>query len=189
VLDKPLARQQAATIVSDENPSPASGVIGVFTDLPEAEEAIAQLGNVGVPAAAISLVTQNLSSEGKVHGFVTMGDVAVSGATTGSWVGGIFGLLGGAALVFTPAGPLVITGGLVAALLGGLEGSGIGMGLGGLTGAVFGHFVAKHHIPKIEQYLTGGKYLVAVQGNDETLDLAHRTLADHGAEITDHAGT
>lgn len=165
-----------------------AGLIGAFTDVDRAEQAIAQLGKQGVPASAISLVSQGLSSKGKVHGFVTTGDVATVGSSNGAWVGGIFGILTGAALVFTPAGPVVVAGGLAAALLGGLEGAGVGAGIGAVTGAIFGHFVAKRHIPKIESRLTSGEYLVVVNGDDDVRALANAVLADAGADVSDHTG-
>ncbi|MGH3842368.1 MAG: general stress protein [Pseudonocardiaceae bacterium] len=62
-----------------------------------------------MPAEQVSIVGQDLHSETHVHGFVTTGDVAKTGAKTGAWVGGLFGVLTGAALLFVPGvGALVV---------------------------------------------------------------------------------
>jgi hypothetical protein len=163
-----------------------TAVIGVFDDIVAAQKAVQALGAQNVPASAISFVTQGLTVEGRVHGFVTTRDLVGAGAETGAWFGGIFGLLAGAAFVFTPAGPVAVAGALVAPLLAGLEGAGLGGGIGAVTGALFGRFVAKHHIPKIESHLTGGKYLVIVQGDLETVKIGHDVLVGAGAEISEH---
>jgi hypothetical protein len=161
-------------------------VIGIFKDMKAAEKAIKDLGARGVPASAISLVTQNLTVEGEVQGFVTTRDLADETAKIGAWTGGIFGLLTGAALILTPAGPMLVAGGLAAPLLGALEGAGVGYGLGALSGAIFGRLVAKHHIPKIETHLSDGEYLVVVQGDPEIVGVAREVLKADGAEISDH---
>jgi hypothetical protein len=73
----------------------------------EAEEAVTALLDSGVPAGQISIVGQDLPSETQVHGFVQTADVAKSGAGAGAWVGGLFGILSGAALLFVPGvGPV-----------------------------------------------------------------------------------
>jgi hypothetical protein len=41
-----------------------------------------------VPAEQVSIMGQDLHSETQVHGFVTAGNVAKTGAKSGAWVGG-----------------------------------------------------------------------------------------------------
>jgi hypothetical protein len=90
-------------------------------------------------------------------GFVGSGDVAKTGAATGAWVGGLFGVLTGAALLFVPGvGALIVLGPLAAGALAAAEGAVAGGGLG----AVLGHFIAKRHVPKYSRHLEAGKYLV-----------------------------
>jgi hypothetical protein len=68
-------------------------------------------------AGSVSIVSQNLEGEKQVHGYITTGDVAEKGAVTGAWVGGIFGLLIGAAFIWVPGfGPLLVAGPLAAAI-------------------------------------------------------------------------
>ena len=78
-------------------------VIGVYNSMVEAEEAVRMLDKGSFPIKQVSIVAQDMQSEKEVHGYVTTGDVAKSGANTGGWVGGIFGLLAGAAFIWVPA--------------------------------------------------------------------------------------
>ncbi|MCQ4041083.1 general stress protein [Streptantibioticus rubrisoli] len=88
--------------------SEVNGVVGVYSSMREVEDAVRALLRQGIPAEQLSVIGQDLTSETRVHGFVTTGDVARSGAKTGAWLGGLFGLLSGAALLLVPgAGPLL----------------------------------------------------------------------------------
>jgi len=132
-------------------------VVGVYESMKDAEAAVATLLEQGVPAAQVSIVGQDLHSETQVHGFVTTGDVAKTAAKTGAWVGGLFGVLSGAALLFIPGvGALIVLGPLAAGALATAEGAAAGGGLG----AVLGHFIAKKHVPKYSRHLEAGNYLV-----------------------------
>ncbi|PZS28243.1 MAG: DUF1269 domain-containing family protein [Pseudonocardiales bacterium] len=132
-------------------------VVGVYASMKDAEQAVRTLLEQKVPAEQVSIVGQDLHSETHVHGFVTTGDVAKTGAKTGAWVGGLFGVLTGAALLFIPGvGALVVLGPLAAGALTAAEGAAAGGGLG----AVLGHFIAKKHVPKYSQHLQEGNYLV-----------------------------
>ena len=54
----------------------------------DAEAAVRTLLEQGVPAEQVSIVGRDLHSETQVHGFVTTGDVAKTGAKSGrGWVG------------------------------------------------------------------------------------------------------
>ncbi|MBV9144182.1 MAG: hypothetical protein JO115_25220 [Pseudonocardiales bacterium] len=132
-------------------------VVGVYESMKDAEAAVRTLLEQGVPAEQVSIVGQDLHSETEVHGFVTTGDVAKMGAKSGAWVGGLFGVLSGAALLFVPGvGALVVLGPLAAGALAAAEGAAAGGGLG----AVLGHFIAKKHVPKYSRHLEAGNYLV-----------------------------
>src|SRR6516225_188040 len=101
-------------------------VVGVYNAMDDAEKAVHALNQV-------TIVTKDISTEKKVHGYVTGCDVSKAGAKTGAWVGGIFGLLVGAAFLWVPAvGPVIVAGSLSAALMGGVEGALAGAALGGI---------------------------------------------------------
>lgn len=163
-------------------------VIGVYHTMSEAEEAVRMLDKGGFPIKQVSIVAQDMESEKEVHGYVTAGDVAKSGAGTGAWVGGFFGLLVGAAFIWVPGfGPLLVAGPFAVMLLGGIEGAIAGATGGGLLGALVGWGVSKEHILKYEEKLKGGKYLLMAHGSAEEVTRAHNILQGTGAaEVTHH---
>lgn len=161
--------------------SQESSVVGVYDDLDHAEDAVRALGERGFPIQQVSILANNLGSEKKVHGFVTSCDVAKSTARTGAWVGGIFGLLAGAALVWIPGvGPLIVAGSLTAVLLGGVEGAVAGAAVSGMLGWLAGLGISKQHILKYEESVKAGKYVVIAHGTADDVAKARGILADTG---------
>ena len=153
-------------------------VIAVFNDLESVQRAIVKLADDGFPIDRISIIGKDLQSEFRVNGFVTMGDIARPSAATGAWIGGLFGLLSGTALLFMPgAGPLIVLGSLASAAVGAAEGALVG----GAVGAVLGHFVAREKLPKYERLVATGKYLVVVHGMEDDVERARRMLLEHGS--------
>ena len=153
-------------------------VIAVFNDLESVQRAIVKLADDGFPIDRISIIGKDLQSEFRVNGFVTMGDIARPSAATGAWIGGLFGLLSGTALLFMPgAGPLIVLGSLASAAVGAAEGALVG----GAVGAVLGHFVAREKLPKYERLVATGKYLVVVHGMEDDVERARRILLEHGS--------
>lgn len=152
-------------------------IAGIYDSMSAAEAALARLDQSHFPLEKVSILAQNLESEKQVHGYVTMGDVAADSAVTGAWVGGLFGLLIGAAFIWVPGfGPLLVAGPFAAALLGGLEGAVFGAAGAGLLGALVGWGVSKKHIVKYEESLRGGKYLLIIHGTPEEVEQAHAIL-------------
>jgi len=169
--------------------SQENSIVEIYENMAAAEDAIRMLDRGGFPMKQISIVGQDLQSEREVHGFITTGDVAKSGAGTGAWAGGLFGLLMGAAFIWMPGfGPLVVAGPFASALLGGVEGVVAGAASGGLLGVLIGWGVSKQHIIKYEEHLKGGKYLLIVHGSQEDIDKARNILAvENAAEVAVHA--
>jgi hypothetical protein len=152
-------------------------VVAIYSRMSDAENAIRLLDESGYPVNQISIVSRDLESEKQVHGFITTGDVAKSGAATGAWVGGLFGILIGAAFLWIPGfGPLMVAGPFAAMLLAGAEGVLTGAVGGGLLGALIGWGVSKKHILKYEERLKGGEYLVIAHGSAEEVERAHSIL-------------
>jgi hypothetical protein len=165
-------------------------VIAVFPDLDAAQQAVERLFKAGFPPDHISIIGKDLQSETRINGFVTTGDIAGPAAATGAWVGGLFGLLGGTALLFIPgAGPLLVLGPLAGAAVGAAEGA----IFGGAVGATLGHFVAKEHLPKYERTIAAGNYLVVAHGLEDHVTRARQLLTDAGAADVqrhdDHRGS
>jgi len=162
--------------------------VAIFDSMSQVEEAIGLLVDGGIKRHKISVVTQSLETETKIHGFMTRGDAINEGVETGAWTGGIFGLLVGAAFVWFPGfGTLLIAGPLAATGLGTLEGVGVGAVGGGLVGALLGNAVEKRHIPKYEEAIKGGKFLLIVKGSTEDVQQAMHILERQPGEVGMHA--
>src|SRR5262249_3742984 len=119
----------------------------------------------------------DLGTEKKIHGYVTSCDVAKGAARTGAWVGGIFGLLVGAAFLWVPGvGPLIVAGSLSSALLGGVGGAVAGAAVSGVFGWLAGLGISKQHILKYEESVKAGKYLLIAHGSPEDVKKARGIL-------------
>jgi len=162
-----------------------NSVVHVYANMAATEAAIHKLAEADFPIKQVSIMGQDMASEKEVHGYITAGDVAKSSAGTGAWVGGLFGVLIGAAFIWVPGfGPLFVAGPFAAALLGGVEGAVAGAAGGGLLGALFGWGISKQHILKYEESLKAGQYLLIVNGSPEEIDWARDILEDSEAVET-----
>src|SRR5262249_38140186 len=161
----------------------------IYAHIDQAEEAVQQLAQGGFPIQQVSIIAKDLGTEKKIHGFVTSCDVARSSARTGAWVGGIFGLLVGAAFLWIPgAGPLVVAGSLASALLGGVEGAVAGAAVTGVLGWLGSLGISKQHILKYEESVKAGKYLVIAHGTPEEVEKARAVLVGtRPTELNVHA--
>jgi hypothetical protein len=57
----------------------------------------------------------------------------------------------------------------------------------GLVGAILGAFLSRKHIPKIEQHIRAGRYLVLVHGSAEEVGRAQEVLRNAGSiEVSQH---
>jgi hypothetical protein len=166
-----------------------SSVVGIYAHIDQAEEAVQKLGQGSFPIQHVSIIARDLGTEKKIHGFITPCDVAKSSARTGAWVGGIFGVLLGAAVVWIPGlGPLVVAGSLTSALLGGLEGAVAGAAVTGVFGWLASLGISKQHILKYEESVRAGKYLVIAHGTPQEAEKARAILAGTGpTELSLHA--
>ena len=89
----------------------------------------------------------------------------IDGARIGTWTGGFFGILAGAAFLIVPRiGPLVIAGPLAATLLGGIEGAIAGSAVGALAGALVSLGFSKNEAILYESQIKAGKFLVTLKG-------------------------
>ena len=155
-----------------------NSVVGVYTSLDAAESSIRLLGDGGFPIQKVSIVATQIQDSKRVHGFVTPCDIAKSSATTGAWMGGIFGLLVGAAFLWVPGfGPLVVMGSLSAMFLGGIEGAMAGAAVTGLLGWLAGVGISKEKIISYENDVKAGKYLVIAHGPSSSVEQARAILS------------
>ncbi len=165
-----------------------STVVAVYPHVDQAEEAVRHLQQGGFPTDHVSIIARDLGTGKKVHGFVTSCDVAKAAAGTGAWLGGIFGLLVGAAFIWVPGvGPLVVAGSLTSVLLGGLEGAVAGAALSGLLGFLTSLGISREQILKYEESVKAGNYLVVAHGEEPEVARARSILgATSPAELNTH---
>jgi hypothetical protein len=163
-------------------------VVAVYKKMEDAEEAIQKLSDAKFPVTQVTIVAKNLHSEKQVHGYVTACDVSKSAATTGAWVGGIFGILIGAAFLWLPGvGPVIVGGSLASMLLGGAEGALAGAAASGIFGLLVGWGISKQHIIKYEELVKAGAYLVIAHGTPEDVARAKSILAPtKPSELNEH---
>jgi hypothetical protein len=153
-------------------------VVGVYKSLDEAEQAVRALASGGFPIQKVSIIAKDLRDSRRVHGYVTACDAARSSATTGAWVGGIFGLLVGAAFLWVPGvGPLVVAGSLASMLMGGIEGAVAGAAVMGVLGWLTALGISKEKILKYEEAVKAGKFLVIAHAPEADVKKARDILA------------
>jgi hypothetical protein len=156
-----------------------SVTVAAFGSIAEAETTVRTLIEGGVSADKLSVLAKDMQCEKQVHGFVTSCDVAKKVATGSAWLGGLFGVLAGAAFIWVPgAGPLIVAGSLASTLLGGVEGAVAAAATGGVLGWLGALGVNKKHILKFEDHLKAGRYLVVVNGSVEDLEKADSLLSN-----------
>jgi hypothetical protein len=157
-------------------------VVTTYDSLDKAEAAVRSLDKNKFPIQQVTIIAKGLENEKQVHGYVTACDVSKQGAATGAWVGGLFGLLAGAAFLWVPGlGPLVVAGSLTSTLLGGVEGALAGAAVGGIFSGLAAWGISKQHILKYQDVVKAGKYLVVAHGTPDEVGLAHRVLEASGA--------
>ena len=178
---------QASTSTASKAPtSTVSSVIAVFPDHDSAERAVKLLSEEGFPMSNLSIVGRDFQLSEKPIGFATPGEFMKEGAVTGAWVGGLFGMLVGAAFLVVPGvGPMVAAGPLVAAMIGGLEGALAGAAFGALGGALVGWGVPNDQALLYEIEVKAGKFLLIARGTPEEIDRAKALLETCSPERLD----
>ena len=162
--------------------SEQSSVVGVYATLATAESAVKKLDQGKFPIQQVSVVAKDIQDEKKVHGYVTACDVSKAGAKTGAWMGGLFGVLVGAAFIWVPGvGPAIVAGSLATALLGGVEGALAGSAMGGILSGLSAWGISKQQILKYEETVKAGSYLLVAHGSPEQVAQAQSLLQGTGA--------
>jgi heat induced stress protein YflT len=152
-------------------------VVAVVSDMDAAQDAAERLIAAGIGTDHVSIVGKDAQSPRRVNGFVTTGSIAGQSAAAGAWIGGVFGLLMGTALLFVPgAGPLIVLGPLAAAAVGAAQG---GL-LGGAVAVLLGHFVEDDERQRYEQLVRDGCCLVVVHGDEQEVARARQLLDEAG---------
>ena len=115
-----------------------------------------------------------------------MPEGATVGASAGGALGGTIGLLAGiGALAIPGLGPFIAAGPIIAALSGGA----IGMGVGGLTGALIGLGIPEYEAKRYEGKVKEGGILISVHSeNSEETSSAKAIFKEEGAHDISSTG-
>jgi hypothetical protein len=156
--------------------------VGVYDGIPQADRAVWELVNAGIPKERITVICPTCTHE-KYEGLdkeQPSGSHTVAGAATGGAIGALLGGLA-AAIGITATGG---TGLLIAGPL--LFSSGTGALFGGFVGAMMTRGMEREVADFYDQALEKGKVLLAVEVGDEVTSsevaIADRIFAETGAE-------
>jgi uncharacterized membrane protein len=156
---------------------PTGITIAVYESHELAERAVKALRDAGIALRKISIVGKDVHSEEHAVGYFNMGDRAKFFGKFGAFWGTMAGILLGSFVMFVPVfGHLVILGPLAATVVSGLEGAAVGGAAGALIGALSGLGIPKDSVIRYQKALEADKFLVAVQGSAEDVQLASAVL-------------
>ena len=155
---------------------------GVFQDHACAEAALQQLQQIGFPMDRVSLITQHQSqgdvredSPAEFSRHETLKHLE-RGAIEGGEIGGLVGLLMGAATLFLPGIGSVVMLGATPALIGMFAGGFYGSVSGGLLGATINSNIPPQSAKLYAERLKQGQDLVVVEGTDAEIQQAESVL-------------
>jgi uncharacterized membrane protein len=155
--------------------SDTHSIVASFPSHTEAEDVVLELQKEGFDMQKLSIIGKDYRTNEHVRGFLTWKDTAQAGAAGGaywgSFVGGLFGILAGAGVLFIPGmTPIVIAGPITGLLAGWLEGSIVGGAaagtIGGLSGALLGLGIPKDEVVKYETRIQAGEFIILVTGGE-----------------------
>jgi uncharacterized membrane protein len=168
-------------------------IVATYPSHTEAERVVVELQNKGFDVQKLSIIGKDYRTTEHVRGFLTWQDIAADGAKGagywGSFVGGLFGILAGAGVLFIPGvGQVVIAGPVVGVLAGWLEGTlagaAGGAAIGGLAGALSGLGIPKGEIVKYEAKIESGEYMLLVTGSEADVSQAQKMLDRISHEVS-----
>ncbi|HEX6289710.1 MAG TPA: hypothetical protein VFZ66_10995 [Herpetosiphonaceae bacterium] len=172
-------------------------VVGLFESIRDAEAVVRELRAAGISDADISFAGRNADAATmEANTYTTEGhseaaEGAGFGATGGTIVGGLTGLLVGLGAITIPGvGPVIAAGTLATALGSAALGAGIGAAAGGLLGALVGAGIPEEDAHVYSEGIRRGGSLVMAQVSDNmvdtTLDIMERynvvDIDERGAE-------
>jgi len=165
-----------------------TAVFGIYSSLPNADNATDTLVRSGFPAADISaLLPDNLGTkEIGTQKATKAPEGAATGAGSGAVLGGALGLLAGiGALAIPGVGPFIAAGPIMAAL----AGVGVGGAVGGFTGALIGLGIPEYEAKRYGGRIQKGGILLSVHcDTSEEIKRAKEVMKNAGAEDISSTG-
>ena len=164
--------------------------VGLFYSRDEAERALRALKDDGFDMNRVNVIAKDADEVTQSAGVDTAYDEgnnaaegAGAGATSGAVLGGIGGLLLGLGTLAIPGvGPIIVAGEAASAIATTLAGAGIGAAAGGIIGGLVGLGIPEDKAKIYSDRVSGGSYLIMVNGTDDDISRAERILQDNGIE-------
>jgi hypothetical protein len=158
--------------------------IGTFRNKQEAERALHELKNSGFSMDRVSILAKDTERNEQIAGnrVKDRGDTEAQegagiGATTGTVLGGLGGLLVGLeALLIPGVGPFLAAGTIATTL----AGAGIGAAAGGIVGALTGLGIPEEEARNYSDHVSQGEYLVIIEGTEAEIERASIIFSDRG---------
>ena len=158
--------------------------IGTFPNRQQAETALNQLRDSGFSMDSVSILAKDTGESDQIAGtdVTDRGETEAQegagiGATTGTVLGGLGGLLVGLeALIIPGIGPF-IAGGAIATTL---AGAGLGAAAGGIVGALTGLGIPEEEAKAYSERVSRGDYLVILDGPEDKINRAAALLMSLG---------
>ncbi|WP_319419371.1 general stress protein [Pleurocapsa sp. FMAR1] len=164
--------------------------VGLFYSREEAEKALRALKDDGFDMNRVNVIAKDADQVTQSAGVDTAYDEgnnaaegAGAGASSGAVLGGIGGLLVGLGTLAIPGiGPIIVAGQAATTIATTLAGAGIGAVAGGIIGGLVGLGIPEDKAKIYSDRVSGGSYLVMVNGTDNDISRAERILHDNGIE-------
>lgn len=143
----------------------------------EAEHVIRQLEKAGFDIKKLSIIGKNQHDEKQIVGYYNTGKQMKHWGKSGTFWGGLWGMLSGSAFFFVPEiGPILVAGPLTVSIVGALEQTVAVGGLNALGVGLYNLGIPQNSITAHETALKQGKFLVIAHGTGEEVAKARNIL-------------
>ncbi|MEB3214699.1 MAG: signal transduction histidine kinase LytS [Nostocales cyanobacterium 94392] len=158
--------------------------VGTFASRDDAEKALYKLRDSGFSMDRVSLLAKNADGNEQIAGTDVKNERGENeapegagiGATTGTILGGLGGLLLGLEQLIIPGvGPFLAAGTIATTL----AGAGLGAATGGIVGALTGMAIPEEDAQMYQDRINNGYYLLIVEGYEDEIDRAGSILNSH----------
>lgn len=162
--------------------------VGVFKRREDLESVLRALKDNNYDMDRVSLIARHIEDvKGADEVTDNVGNESAEGAgigaTTGTVLGGLGGLLVGLGVLAIPGvGPILAAGVEINALASTLAGAGIGAAAGGIIGALVGLGIPEEQAKVYNDRVKAGEYLLVVSGTDDQLRRIDSILRDRHIE-------
>ncbi|HEY9603703.1 MAG TPA: histidine kinase [Allocoleopsis sp.] len=162
--------------------------VGVFKNHKDVEATLRDLKKSAFDMERVSLITRHIEDiEGakevtEKHGNEAK-EGAAAGATAGTILGGVGGLLVGLGVLAIPGiGPVLAAGVGIPAFASTVAGAGIGAAAGGIIGGLLGLGIPEERAKVYNERVKGGEHLLMVHGTEDDLDRVRDIMRKHNVD-------